>query len=201
MQSTATDVDAKARKRAETELVRQYGWMVASLAQRYSKLCPNLREDLEQEGLIALVEASRTFAPGTQSIASRAYPQIRFAMVDLLRREGFDTRLRKAKTGDASMDQEIRQADSVTVTLHDLLGVAPSQEEVLLESEQWLALDESLDKLSERERLCVMLRYFESLELKEIADELHMSIATTKIYLDRAIGKLRDEFQKKGLGR
>lgn len=54
----------------------------------------------------------------------------------------------------------------------------------------------ALDILNERERMIVMLRFFEERRLDEIAGVLELNISTVKSLLYRSLKKLRKELQK-----
>ncbi|WP_344597682.1 SigE family RNA polymerase sigma factor [Actinomadura vinacea] len=55
------------------------------------------------------------------------------------------------------------------------------------------ALGRALDRLPERQRLAVMLRYYEDMPEAEIAEVLGVSIGTVKSTVSRAMAKLRDD--------
>jgi RNA polymerase sigma-70 factor (sigma-E family) len=55
------------------------------------------------------------------------------------------------------------------------------------------ALGRALDRLPERQRLAVILRYYEDMSEAEIADVLGISIGTVKSTVSRAMAKLRDD--------
>jgi RNA polymerase sigma-70 factor (sigma-E family) len=54
-------------------------------------------------------------------------------------------------------------------------------------------LDRILDRLPERQRAAVVLRYYEDLSESEIAEALGVSVGTVKSTVSRAMAKLRDE--------
>jgi RNA polymerase sigma-70 factor (sigma-E family) len=55
------------------------------------------------------------------------------------------------------------------------------------------ALGRALDRLPERQRLAVILRYYEDMPEAEIADVLGVSVGTVKSSVSRAMAKLRDD--------
>jgi RNA polymerase sigma-70 factor (sigma-E family) len=55
------------------------------------------------------------------------------------------------------------------------------------------ALGRALDRLPARQRLAVMLRYYEDMPESEIAEVLGVSIGTVKSTVSRAMAKLRDD--------
>ncbi len=65
-----------------------------------------------------------------------------------------------------------------------------------LEVEDSLDLYDALDSLSERDRSCVTLRYFEGYTFAEIAEVLGEPVPTVKARAYRALKKLRRELEK-----
>jgi RNA polymerase sigma-70 factor (ECF subfamily) len=61
------------------------------------------------------------------------------------------------------------------------------------ESELGAAIQVAVDKLPERQRTVFILRHYEGLSLKEIAEIMNCTEGTIKTHLFRATGKLRDE--------
>lgn len=54
-------------------------------------------------------------------------------------------------------------------------------------------LSRALDRLPKRQKLAVMLRYYEDMSEAEIADVLGVSVGTVKSTVSRAMAKLRDD--------
>jgi RNA polymerase sigma-70 factor (sigma-E family) len=59
-------------------------------------------------------------------------------------------------------------------------------------SEMHDALGRALDRLPERQRLAVMLRYYEDMSEREIAEVLGVSVGTVKSTVSRAMARLRE---------
>ena len=57
------------------------------------------------------------------------------------------------------------------------------------------ALDRALSKLPRRQRIAVMLRYYEDMSEAEIAAILGISVGTVKSSVSRAMAKLREDHQ------
>jgi len=72
-----------------------------------------------------------------------------------------------------------------------LLQPDPSQEEELRDRESRDALHRSLSSLSPRQRLAVVLRYFEGMSTREIAATLECSEGTARNILFRSLRRLR----------
>lgn len=186
MEAVALETISQKRAR-ETALVKQYGWLVESLARKHAtqKNRLSLEDDLKQEGYIALLEAARVFRPkDDRPLGAYAYQRITWAMSDFLKRE-------RAEESSYSMDAPLTLDTADSLSLYDLLGFEPNQEEQLLEGERLLELDAAIDSLSEREQSLVRMRYFEGLELKEISELTRLPLSTLNQYLSRAKENLR----------
>lgn len=71
------------------------------------------------------------------------------------------------------------------------LAAAPEQvDSPAPESEQRIDLTAELQKLSPRERACLVLRYYEDLTVSDIAETLGISAGAVKRYLSDGLGKL-----------
>jgi RNA polymerase sigma-70 factor (ECF subfamily) len=57
----------------------------------------------------------------------------------------------------------------------------------------WRRIDEALAKISTRERAVFVLRHYQGLRVKEIAEALGISLGSAKSYLFRALRKLQKE--------
>ena len=66
-----------------------------------------------------------------------------------------------------------------------------SYSEPTYDSYNTFELDEALDQLSYNEKTIILLRYFNSLELKEIANIMEQNLSTVKSTLYRALKKLK----------
>lgn len=77
-------------------------------------------------------------------------------------------------------------------------AVAPSQHANLVRRENERALHRSLEALPERQRLAVVLRYFEGLSSREIASVLDCSEDTARNTLLRSLRKLRSALYESG---
>lgn len=60
------------------------------------------------------------------------------------------------------------------------------------------ALARALDRLPKRQRMAVMLRYYEDMPEAEIAEVLGVSVGTVKSTVSRAMAKLRDDAELEG---
>jgi RNA polymerase sigma-70 factor (sigma-E family) len=57
-------------------------------------------------------------------------------------------------------------------------------------------LERILDRLPERQRAAIVLRYYEDLTETEVAEKLGVSVGTVKSTVSRAIARLRDEAER-----
>ncbi|GAA0542436.1 SigE family RNA polymerase sigma factor [Actinomadura livida] len=75
----------------------------------------------------------------------------------------------------------------------DRLPDRPVADDHARRSEMRDALGRALRRLPERQRVTVMLRYYEDMSEQQIADFLGVSVGTVKSTVSRAVAKLRDE--------
>lgn len=162
-------LDPEMLVRKHRDLVRRIAWSV------YGGLSSKVElEDLIQIGLIALVEAARTFEERGAIFSSYAATRVRGAMIDQLRREASTTRagmanrralaaIRKklvAETGRAVTDFEMATAMKLAPeAYHAMVASAQSIEhesidEIYKDDQPWFAdLSESADTQLERSQL------------------------------------------------
>ena len=69
--------------------------------------------------------------------------------------------------------------------------IATEREQLYLTDEQKRIIVRVLESLSDRERDCFLLR-IQGLRLREIADELNISLSSVQTYIERADGKIKD---------
>jgi RNA polymerase sigma factor (sigma-70 family) len=60
-------------------------------------------------------------------------------------------------------------------------------------------LDETLHELGEKDRVAIVLRFFESLSLQQVGMQLGLSENAARMRVDRALRKLRDRLSKRGI--
>lgn len=161
------------------EIARAASFMARRLAQRTIPY-----EDLMQEGLLACVLAVHSFdAAGGASFPTYALHCAHNRMVDYVRRE--KRAAAKVDSGDAVLDDEGSE------TLFDRLPTDPTflehpENRVLVGQ-----LNAAIDRLPDRERLCIELFFREELLQEDIAARLGISRARVGQLLAQAIGRLR----------
>jgi RNA polymerase sigma-70 factor (ECF subfamily) len=89
--------------------------------------------------------------------------------------------------------EEIRQSGPEAVKAHVLLR-KPSDK--ASDAELSSLIREAVDRLPEKQKVVFVLRHYEGLLLKEIAEIMNCTEGTVKTHLFRATGKLRDELQE-----
>jgi len=71
-----------------------------------------------------------------------------------------------------------------------LQAVPESQESSAVETETRIDIHEEMQKLSPRERACIVLRYYEDLKVDDIAATLELSSGAVKRYLSDGLSKM-----------
>ncbi len=145
------------------------------------------RDDMEQIGLMGLLEALRRYGVPDQSFGSYASLRIRGAILDELRRQDWRPR--------AVRQESHRLRDSVRALLQESLGQAdsaPSPEEQLMVRR---SLEQALRTLDEREQRVIQMYYEFELSYKEIAAVLDLSDARVCQLNKTALGKMKAMLQ------
>lgn len=84
--------------------------------------------------------------------------------------------------------------DGEDFELEDIDGEIPDE---LLENKDVIeCVRRVVESLPEEQRMCVILRYYDEMNLQEIADTLEVSLGTVKSRLSRASKKMRDEIER-----
>ena len=84
--------------------------------------------------------------------------------------------------------------DGTELELEDTDGVIPGE---LVGNEDVIeCVRRVVESLPEEQRMCVILRYYDEMNLQEIADTLEVSLGTVKSRLSRASKKMRDEIER-----
>lgn len=128
-----------------------------------------LAEDITQEIFLKVWEKRKTFNSKKSSLKNWVYIVARNYIIDTYR---------KKKVNIKSLDEEIE-------------GGVNSQG---IEIENDLMMSEvlkSLDRLKEKEKEVIVLRYIQDLEIKEVANIIKKSENSTKVMIHRALKKLK----------
>lgn len=146
-------------------------------------------EDVSQEVFLKVFRSFGTFKKDAK-ISSWLYRITYNACIDHLRKK----ELTPEPVGDEALDARPRSAVvfSSSSGTHDPLRSA--------ESEQLQArIARALDSVSPQEKAVFLLRHYDQLMLKEIAETLHLSVGSVKSYLFRAVRKLQKELGAPGM--
>lgn len=104
------------------------------------------------------------------------------------------SRLRKRKARE-------RLRETLTTLFHMQAQYLPTVEEAIIGNEEDAALWKALEKLGEKHRLPIILRYYHDFSVKEIADILNVKEGTVHSRLavarERLRSELEDRFQSK----
>lgn len=167
--------------RAFRELVETYKKKVYYLALDMAGN-PVDAEDISQEVFLKVYRSFSTFRKGAK-LGSWLYRVTYNASIDHLRKRGATP-----EPVEDSVLEGRSQADS------GLPGTVPSDPAAAAESSQLRdRIDRALDKVSPQEKAVFMLRHYDDLMLKDIAESLGLSIGSVKSYLFRAVRKLQKE--------
>ncbi len=145
-------------------------------------------EDISQEVFLKVYRSFSTFRKGAK-LGSWLYRVTYNASIDHLRKRG----AAPEPVEDGVLDSR-SQADS------GLPGTVPSDPAAAAESSQLRdRIDRALDKVSPQEKAVFVLRHYDDLMLKDIAESLGLSIGSVKSYLFRAVRKLQKELGRPAL--
>jgi len=139
----------------------------------------DLAEDIVQEAFLRLHRNLSTFR-GDSSIGTWLYRTVTHVAIDHLRREKLRQRIFFFRTSNDDPDPISSAADP-----------RPRPDHALAAGELGRALEQALSRLSPRQRSIFILRHYEGLPLKEIAETLGLEEGTVKAHLHRAVSTLR----------
>jgi RNA polymerase sigma factor (sigma-70 family) len=174
-------LQAYARSRSEAafaELVRRHlDWVYSVTLRDMSD--PHLAEDVVQSVFVLLARKARDLGPGTQ-VGGWLFRT---------------TRLVAGHARRAEQRRRIREATACTMS-HDT--TSPDTDEILWEQ---LAphLDQAVAALSEADRSAILLRFYEELPLRSIGERMGVSEEAEKKRVSRAVEKLREFLDRRGV--
>jgi len=126
-----------------------------------------LAEDITQDIFVKAWEKRNTFNPSKSTLKNWIYVIARNHLIDTYR---------KKKISVKSFDEDIYVKD---------LNISVEDEAVVSD------ILRNLDRLKEKEKEVIVLRYVQDLEIEDIAKILGKSKNTTKVMIHRAIKKLK----------
>jgi len=174
-------LQAYAKNRSEAafaELVRLHLDWVFSVALRHVG-DPHLAEDVVQSVFVLLARKARDLSPGTQ-VGGWLFRT---------------TRLVAGHARRAEQRRKIREATACTMSQDTS---SPDTDEILWEQ---LAphLDQAVAALSEADRSAILLRFYEKMPLRQVGEKLGVSEEAAKKRVSRALEKLREYLDRRGV--
>ena len=171
--------------------------LAMKLAHQYARLYRERHDydDLVQAARLGILEAARTYdASHGTAFRTHAYNHARYAIQKWLRKD----------TGVIHIPYNVESNDSITKPIRAELPdhweeVVINHDDPIATSEDRVVLQELLSSLTERQRQVVTLVYFQQYTYEEVAEELSISKQTAFATAERALQKLRDVTDKKGL--
>jgi RNA polymerase sigma factor for flagellar operon FliA len=149
--------------------------------------------DLIQAGNVGLLQATRTFRPQSGApLSGYAKFRIRGEMLDTVRRNsgpGLPNLVRPSAAGEEDLDQENRISAPSEHSPHHLLA----------NSQRATILGQEVDRLPDRYRTVVRLRYSGDFSLREIGAVLSVHESRACQIHRSALGRLRRALSKRGV--
>src|SRR6266566_1510301 len=160
---------------AFTTLVQRYADWVYSTALRQLR-DPDLSQEVAQTVFCLLARKARNLCNRT-ALVGWFYRAACFAAADVLRTE---RRRRERERKAAQMEIQATDTDTAWEQLSPLL-------------------DEAINQLGEKDRLAVLLRFFQRKPMREVGQALGISEDAAKMRVARSVEKLRGFFAKNGV--
>jgi len=175
-------------------LVLQHLGLVYRIANQYAALAPEAREDLIQEGCLALIRAVERFRPeyGLQ-FSTYAFPVISGLIKNYLRERRRTLRQVSWEMGTEDSEGDLRAGLVDTlVAPADLEGHASSAGRDFTDRVIERVLTESLlGRIPARERQLLRRLFYEDLTQREIAHQLARSTSRVSRLIRRALNRIR----------
>ena len=165
----------RASDAAFTTLVQRYADLVYSTALRQLR-DPDLSQEVAQTVFCLLARKARSLCNRT-ALVGWFYRAACFAAADVLRTE---RRRRERERKAAQMEIQATDTDTAWEQLSPLL-------------------DEAMNQLGEKDRLAVLLRFFQRKPMREVGQALGISEDAAKMRVARSVEKLRGFFAKNGV--
>jgi RNA polymerase sigma factor for flagellar operon FliA len=178
-------------------LVAKHMPLIRAAAFRLSSNLPACmdKEDLEQIGVIGLLDAAKRFkAEKGCGFKGYAYLRIRGEMIEEIRKAGFIKRSKKVQTGEAvSLDEYIKGPDG------NRLGWLKSTEPTALEQVEKKEVTRNLiyavGELKKRDRDVIVLYYFYDMTMREIGEKTGVSLSRISQIRKDALRQLRGKLE------
>ena len=163
---------------AFTELIRRHVNLVYSAALRLAGGDIHRAQDVTQQVFTELARQAQRLRKHP-ALAGWLYTTTRLVALRANRTE----QRRKAREQEANSMNELLRNPTSEPAWDDLLPV----------------LDEAMHKLGEKDRVAVLLRYFQNQSLKEVGARLGLSENAARMRVERALEKLRAQLARKGV--
>jgi len=163
---------------AFAELVNRHISLVYSAACRATKGDMSAAQDVTQLVFIELARKAVSLKRHP-TLAGWLYASVRYVSANLQRSE----QRRSAREGEAHTMNELLHTASTDPAWEELRPV----------------LDDALHELSEHDRDAVLLRFFESKNLREVGEALCLTENAARMRVDRALEKLRKALARRGI--
>lgn len=177
----------------DRRLLEQYGWIVRNLARSVARYDESIREDLEQIGYIALLEAARTWDPAVAILSTYAYQAVRGAMRKQAARE---MREREGRVEDRAPSS---RPDGFASLIDQIPSLKRNAEEQMLADERDIIIGQLLETLSDRDQAVLTMRFYEGLSEKEIAAVLEVHNSTVSRLITSALERLKKKLKAREL--
>ena len=140
-------------------------------------------EDVSQEVFLRVFRSFKTFKQDAK-LGAWLYRITYNASIDHLRKRA----VTPEPMADEALEARFQNHPQVTEP-QTFLDPAAAAERTLLQDR----IEKALGNVSPREKAVFLLRHYEDLSLKEIAESLELTVGSVKSYLFRAVRKLRTE--------
>ena len=151
---------------------------------------PSDAEDVSQDVFLKAFRAFGTFKRDAR-LGAWLYRITYNTAIDHLRRRGISAETVDEAVLEANLDRVAREAPSPA------MDPARTAESVMLQDR----IARALEKVSPQEKAVFLLRHYDDLMLKDIAEVLGLSLGSVKSYLFRAVKKLQRELGAGGSAR
>ena len=131
-----------------------------------------LAEDLCSEVFIKIFDKIDAFDPDRASLSTWIFTITRNRLTDYFRTRRVFSEIPETMPDDSSVEEEICSRESLD------------------------ALADALEKLNERLRDIIILRYYSGRTLKEIAERMNISYAYVKVLHNKGLAELRKNLEK-----
>jgi RNA polymerase sigma-70 factor (ECF subfamily) len=160
-------------------LVDRYTGSIYRFSVRYTG-DESLAQDICQEVFLKIYRSARRYKPG-MPFKTWLFTIVRNTSIDVARPFTY----RKIHSLDST-----DETDLIRETSHQPSGKAPTPEEDYFSKETTQRLESALGMLSEKQRTATILKYYEGMPIKEIAEVMETTVSSVESLLVRAKSNL-----------